>query len=353
MCKRSILIVDDNIENIKVGMNILSELEHEIIYATDGKQAIRRAERTLPDLILLDIMMPNIDGYKTCKLIKKNPNLNKIPVLFLSAKQEQEHIIKGFEVGGVDYILKPFNSQELLMRVKTHLNLHDYGKTLEKELIQRSKEIKQLQGLIIEAMGTLAEYRDNETGGHIKRTQNFVKLLAQSLKNKEPQYTKILTDDYIQLLYESAPLHDIGKVAIRDSILLKPSKLDINEFELMKKHTDYGFEVIQNIENKMGENSFLTIAKEIAGFHHERWDGKGYPNGLKEEEIPLSARIMAVADVYDALISKRIYKKSLSHDDALEIILSYKGKQFEPVIVEAFFDIEKNIYNVSQKYQDN
>lgn len=353
MCKQSIIVVDDNMQNIKIAMSILSDLDCELIYATNGKQALERIRANKPDLILLDIMMPELDGIETCQVLKTDKDLSKIPIIFLTAKSDQEDIIKGFEVGALDYILKPFNSEELIARVKTHLKLYSYEKSLERQIRLRTIEIKTLQSLIIQAMGTMAEYRDNETGGHISRTQHYVKELAICMKTTYSEKYPILTDEYIDLLFESAPLHDVGKVAIRDNILLKPAKLEDHEFEQMKKHTQYGYDVISDIEKKMGESSFLTIAKEVAGYHHEKWDGSGYHEGLKGEEIPLSARIMAVADVYDALISKRVYKDSMSHQQAMGIIEGGSGNHFDPTIVECFLKIEETIKEIAEKFKDD
>lgn len=347
----TILIVDDLPNNIKVATQFLQKLEVKIIYATSGKQAIQRALNTQPDLILMDVMMPEMDGFETVKELKNNPLLSSIPIIFLTAKSEIEDLKKGFEIGGVDYITKPFNGEELIARVSTHLELSLYRKDLENEVDKRTKEIENLKSSIVEAMGSLAESRDNETGAHIKRTQYYVKVLSEYL-SKLPKYKEILTDDYLKLIFTTAPLHDIGKVAIRDNILLKPGKLTPEEFEEMKKHAIFGEEIISKIMKNNGETEFLVFAKEIAGGHHEKWDGTGYPRGLKGEEIPLSARIMAIADVYDALISKRIYKNTFTHEDACNIILEGKGKHFDPELTDIFEIINQEFWHIAETYKE-
>lgn len=347
----TILIVDDLPNNIKVATQFLQKLEVKIIYATSGKQAIQRALNTQADLILMDVMMPEMDGFETVKELKNNPILSSIPIIFLTAKSEIEDLKKGFEVGGVDYITKPFNGEELIARVSTHLELSLYRKNLEKEVDKRTKEIENLKSSIVEAMGSLAESRDNETGAHIKRTQYYVKVLSEYLSNL-PKYKEILTDDYLKLIFKTAPLHDIGKVAIRDNILLKPGKLTPEEFEEMKKHAIFGEDIISKIMENNGETEFLVFAKEIAGGHHEKWDGTGYPRGLKGEEIPLSARIMAIADVYDALISKRIYKSTFTHEDACNIILEGKGKHFDPELIDVFKIINQEFWHIAETYKE-
>lgn len=347
----TILIVDDLPNNIKVATQFLQQLDIKIIYATSGKQAIQRAQNTQTDLILMDVMMPEMDGFETVKELKNNPLLSSIPIIFLTAKSEIEDLKKGFEVGGVDYITKPFNGEELVARVSTHLELSLYRKNLEKEVDKRTKEIENLKSSIVEAMGSLAESRDNETGAHIKRTQYYVKILSEYL-SKLPKYKEILTDDYLKLIFKTAPLHDIGKVAIRDNILLKPDKLTSEEFEEMKKHAIFGEDIISKIMENNGETEFLVFAKEIAGGHHEKWDGTGYPRGLKGEEIPLSARIMAIADVYDALISKRIYKSTFTHEDACNIILEGKGKHFDPELIDVFKIINQEFWHIAETYKE-
>jgi putative two-component system response regulator len=280
-----------------------------------------------PNLILMDVLMPGIDGFETCKLLKGRASSQSIPVIFVSCLGEYLDEAKGFEVGGVDYITKPFNPLIIMARVKIHLALYDQNQVLEEKvlarthsLVQRSQDLSDTQDVTIFALATLAEYRDNEMGAHIMRTQSYVRVLAQYLMT-QPKFKNHLNPEVIDILYKSAPLHDIGKVGAPDHILLKSDQLTHDEFQTMKKHTIYGLEVITKSEQTLGvdpKTSFLRYAREIAYTHHEKWDGSGYPQGLAGEDIPLSGRIMAIADVYDALISKRAYKPAFSHLTAIE-----------------------------------
>lgn len=346
-----IMIVDDIVDNIRVAIGHLQSLKCQITYATNGKDALERAQSNLPDLILMDVMMPEMDGFEAVKKLKNHTQLSKVPVIFLTAKTDVDDIKKGFECGGVDYIAKPFDGGELTSRVKTHLELSMYRKSLEVQVEARTQEIESLKNVIIEAMGGLAEYRDNETGQHIKRTQLYIKALCEALMEKEA-YPETITPEYIQLFFKSAPLHDIGKVGIRDVVLLKPGKLTAEEFENMKYHAKFGEDVITKLIEKSGPTGFLDLAKEIAGGHHEKWDGSGYPKALKGEKIPLSARIMAVADVYDALVSKRIYKPAFSHEDALKLIKEGKGTHFDPTLVDILCEIEEEFRVIANQNKD-
>ena len=347
----TVMIVDDIVENIKVAMGHLQELHVKIVYATNGLQALDRAEKTHPNLILMDVMMPQMGGFETVKALKQRPLLKEIPVIFLTAKAEVEDLKKGFEAGGVDYITKPFNGEELLMRVKTHLELSLHRCNLERQVTKRTQEIELLKSSVIEAMGSLAEYRDGETGAHIKRTQHYVKILCQHLA-PWPKYAMDITPAYAQLLFNSAPLHDIGKVGIRDHILLKPGKLTPEEFEVMKQHAAFGEAIIDKLIAINGPTDFLVYAREMTGGHHEKWDGTGYPRGLKGENIPLSARIMALADVYDALTSQRIYKQAFAHTKAVTIITDQKGRHFAPDVVDAFLAAEQEFLAIATAYKD-
>ena len=262
-------------------------------------------------------MMPNMDGYEVCRRLKENEATGDIPVIFVTAKSDVEDETKGFDVGGVDYITKPISPPIVLSRVRTHLELKrarqflkNQNEILDQKVKERTRELTLTQDVTILSLASLAETRDNETGGHIRRTQNYVRLLAEELIT-HPKFVGVLDDNTVNLLYKSAPLHDIGKVGVPDRILLKPGKLTDDEFEEMRKHTTLGRDAILNAEKGFGENiesSFLSYAREIAYTHHEKWDGSGYPTGISGENIPVSGRLMALADVYDALISKRVYK---------------------------------------------
>lgn len=303
--------------------------------------------------------MPGMDGYSVCEQLKASPRTADIPVIFLTARMEKEAEGKGFVVGGVDYITKPFSPPVLKARVETHLALkqardalREQNALLEERVEQRTRRISALQDAIIMAMASLAETRDNETGNHIRRTQWYVRLLAEQLSRK-PAYQELLTPGRIGLLYKSAPLHDIGKVGVPDRILLKPGKLTAEEFAEMKKHTEYGRDAIIAAEQSLDdEETFLSLAKEIAYGHHEKWDGSGYPIGLTGEAIPLSARLMALADVYDALISKRVYKPAFSHEKARAIILEGRGLHFDPEVVDAFLEVESEVRRIAARLAD-
>jgi putative two-component system response regulator len=356
--QKTIMIVDDTEMNIVILVEALQE-DYELIVAINGLDAIELLEDQKPDLILLDIMMPEIDGYEVLKKLKGNPDLEHIPVILLSAITDSDSKNKGFSLGAVDYVTKPFEIIEVKARVRTQIRLEEARLVLETQNIVLEEKVKERTRLIertnfatIYCLAALAETRDPETGGHIKRTQKYIKELALELSVKE-EYKDVLTREYIELLYKSAPLHDIGKVGIKDSILLKPGKLTEEEFEEMKNHTTYGGESLMVGIKELGEESFLTLAKEIALTHHEKWDGSGYPSGLSKQEIPISGRLMALSDVYDALISKRVYKEAFTHEEAKNIILEGRGIHFDPDIVDAFIKRESKFIEIMDGFKDN
>ena len=358
--KPSVLIVDDTPENLTLLRGLLKD-RYRTLIANSGETALAIARGSEPpDLILLDVMMPEMDGYQVCARLKSGPTTANIPIIFLTARSQVEDEEMGFKLGAVDYITKPISPPIVLARVKTHLMLkaaadflRDKNAFLETEVERRTVEVSTIQDVTILAMASLAETRDNETGNHIRRTQNYVQALAIQLRDsgKFPDY---LSKENIKMLYKSAPLHDIGKVGIPDSILLKPGKLTPEEFEIMKTHTTLGRDAIAASERLLeSPNSFLQCAREIAYSHQEKWDGSGYPEGLKGENIPISARLMAVADVYDALISRRVYKEPMPHEDAVEIIKQGSGGHFDPAMVDAFLDIKTVFYTIAQRYADS
>lgn len=358
--KKIILVIDDTPDNLFLVTNLLKDL-YTVKVANSGEKALQFLNETLiaPDLILLDIMMPVLNGYDVLKKIKENPKLQNIPVVFLTAKSSVEDEKLGFDLGANDYITKPISPPILLARVKTQLEnkaisdfLRDKNEFLEKEIEKRTKDVVAIQNVTIFAMASLAETRDNETGNHIKRTSNYVKMLAKKLQN-HPKFKAYLTDEMIDTLYKSAPLHDIGKIGIPDYILLKPGKLTPEEFEIMKTHTTLGKEAIEHAEKELGyEVDFLKTAKEIAYSHQEKYDGSGYPLGLKGDEIPISARLMSIADVYDALRSKRIYKNSLNLEMTLKIMKEGRGSHFDPDMLDAFLEIYDEIEVVASNFVD-
>lgn len=349
--KQTILVVDDAPENIEL-LNLILCADYQVKVAVDGSKALEIAADPLnvPGLILLDVMMPGMDGYEVCRQLKTSDLTRKIPVIFVTALNEVTDEKKGFDVGGVDYITKPIVAPTVRARVKTHLALHDQNRALEEKVRERTEELAHTQDVTIVGFATLAEYRSQETGTHIMATQQFVAILARHLSTHS-LFSSFLTLDNIELLRKSAPLHDIGKIAIPDRILLKPGRLTMDEFEEIKKHTTHGRDALLRAEKALGDNTqstFLSLAREIAYTHHERWDGKGYPEGLRGDEIPISGQLMALADVYDALISERVYKKSFPHEKAVEIIESERGNHFNPDVVDAFLEMEDVFRNIAE-----
>ncbi|RUP28182.1 MAG: response regulator, partial [Curvibacter sp.] len=358
--KPVVLVVDDTPENLSLMSAVLKD-HYKVRVASKGERALQIAQATpSPDIILLDVMMPEMDGYEVCRRLKQDPRSVHIPVLFLTAKTDIESESAGFNVGGVDYIAKPISPPVVLARVHAQLQLkrmadflRDKNGFLEEEVGKRTRELSDMQDVTILAMSSMAETRDNETGNHILRTQRYVRCLAQKLQAL-PKYAAVLTDAYIHLLYKSAPLHDIGKVGIPDSILLKPGKLTPEEFEIMKTHTTLGYQAIERAEKSMNMHlPFLQPAKEIALYHQEKWDGSGYPEGLVGEAIPLSARLMAIADVYDALISRRVYKGAMSHEEAMIILRQGRGTHFDPEIFDAFLEVEADFRRIAISLSDD
>jgi putative two-component system response regulator len=355
--KFTVLVVDDTSANLML-MNDLLTPFYTVKVAASGARALKIAtSSTPPDLVLLDIMMPEMDGYEVCRQLKGNPTTRDIPVIFLTAKAETSDEQMGFELGAVDYITKPISPPIVLARVKTNLQLKasadflkDKNFFLEQEVARRTEQVRDIQDVTILTMASLAETRDNETGNHIIRTQHYVKILAEQLR-QHPRFVHYLDDTTIDLLFKSAPLHDIGKVGIPDSILLKPGKLTAEEFEIMKTHTTLGKDAIESAESRLGKTvPFLVCAKEIAYSHQEKWDGSGYPEGLAGDAIPISARLMALADVYDALISRRVYKPPFTHEAAMQIIEEGRGRHFDPDIVDAFVQVQMQCKAIAEKH---
>lgn len=356
----TVLVVDDTPDNLSL-MSALLKDTYRVKIANNGEKAIKIAQsETPPDLILLDIMMPGMDGYEVCRILKSDPSTREIPVIFLTAMTSVDDEKKGLELGAVDYITKPISPPVVMARVKAHLQikasadfLKDKNSYLEQEVAKRTREISAIQDVTILAMASLAETRDSDTGNHIRRTQYYVKALAEKLQN-HPRFSAALTDTYIDTLFKSAPLHDIGKVGIPDRILLKPGRFEPHEFEIMKTHTTLGRDAIAHAEEQLGlKVDFLACAKEIAYSHQEKWDGSGYPEGIGGDDIPVSARLMAVADVYDALISRRVYKDGMPHEKAVSIISEGRGNHFDPDIVDAFLVIHEDFRRIAQQFGDS
>ncbi|MDP2823000.1 MAG: two-component system response regulator [Sulfuritalea sp.] len=355
-----LLIVDDVPANLTVLGDLLHDAGYQVKAATSGHTALRyAAQEPRPALVLLDVMMPEMDGYQVLAALRKDPVTRDIPVIFLTALDNARDEERGFQHGAADYIAKPIKPDVVLARVRSQLLvklarnwLHNQNAALEAEVSRRMEENELIQAVSIRALAHLAETRDPETGNHILRTQGYVRLLATRLQN-QPRFDAILDDAYIKMLAASAPLHDIGKVGIPDSILQKPGKLTPEEWEIMKTHARLGSDAIEQAERDMDQPvEFLALAKEVAHWHHERWDGRGYPDGLAEESIPLSARLMTIADVFDALISKRVYKDAMPIEQVREIISGERGRQFDPDITDVFLASFDEFAEIAAQHSD-
>ncbi|GLS82437.1 response regulator [Paraferrimonas haliotis] len=320
--KPTILIVDDAPDNIHILMNLL-KTQYKVKAATSGDKALAiLANGNNPDLILLDVIMPEMDGYEVCKQIKSNPKTADIPIIFVTANNQVEDEEQGFKLGAVDYLTKPISPSIVKARIRTHLALHHQHQTLEVMVRERTKELESTRLEVVRKLALAGEYKDNTTGSHIERISWFARVVAKQMN---------MPTNWCELLFHASPMHDIGKIGIPDKVLLKPGKLDADEWEEMKRHSEYGSKILE------GSNfSLLKLAQEIALNHHEKWDGSGYPNGMSGESIPISARIVSVVDVYDALTSPRPYKTAWSDDKALDLLKADAGSHFDPNVVEAF-----------------
>ncbi len=354
----NILIVDDTPANLHVLFDMLKQRGFAPRPVPGGRLALQAMKIEPPDLVLLDITMPDMDGYEVCRSIKTNEKLKEIPVIFISALAETFDKVKAFSVGGVDYITKPFQVEEVYARIETQLEMRRLQmelkkniQTLEERVQAQVKEISASQMATIFALAKLAESRDDETGKHLERVRTYCRRLAEHL-SQNPAYSNAISSTMIDNIYKASPLHDIGKVAIPDHILLKPGKLNVDEFEVMKLHTLFGAHTLEAVTRQYPQNQMILIGIKIARSHHEWWDGSGYPDGLTGEAIPLSARIMALADVYDAVRSKRVYKPAVAHVEACEIINSSRGTHLDPAVVSAFGDLKGEFNDISEKMID-
>ena len=339
--RKKVILVDDNPINLKLARNTLMG-KYDVFTVPSAEKLFQLLEKTSPDIILLDVMMPEMNGYEAIKILKEDPNTQDIPVIFLTSKSDVNSELEGFIQGAVDYVSKPFSPQLLLKRVDVHVlvesqkrELKHMNDNLQKLVEEKTEEILELQTAILKTMSNLVECRDDVTGGHVERTEYFLKVLIDEMLNQNV-YRDILDTWDINLFLKSAQLHDVGKIAIRDNILMKPGPLSEEERDEMKKHTSFGETVIEKIQEESRESVFLTHAKIMAGTHHEKWDGTGYPKGIAGASIPLQGRLMALVDVYDALVSERPYKKPFTHQEALQIIEEGSGAQFDPALVEIF-----------------
>jgi putative two-component system response regulator len=342
--RQTIFLVDDNMTNLTCGKIILKE-RYDIFSMSSGAKLFEILERVTPDLILLDIEMPGMDGYEALKKLKSEKKTCDIPVVFLTARNDPGSELEGLSLGAIDYVSKPFSPPLLLKRIENHLltqcqqrALKDYNDNLQQMVQKRTKQVVELQNSILSTVTEMVEFRDDVTGGHIERTQRYLKLLVDRLLAEKIYWEEVSTWN-LDFLIPSAQLHDVGKIAISDAILNKPGKLTFEEFETMKKHAAIGEAVIEVIMKTNSDNDFLCHAKIFAGTHHEKWDGSGYPRGLKNTMIPLQGRLMAIADVYDALIAVRPYKQPLSTRESERIILEGRGKHFDPVLTDLFQEL--------------
>jgi putative two-component system response regulator len=363
---KTILLVDDDPAVLEALNECLRPTYHTRI-ATRGQKGLELARiHPQPDLILLDIELPDIRGYAVCAALKQDPLTASIPVMFLSSHTDSADITHGLELGAVDYVTKPVVPPILLARVQTHLRLREAHDWLQdqnihleslvskrtRDLEARTLELQNSQDLTIFALGSIAETRDNETGNHIYRTSAYVEVMARQLAVNSSWQNSVAANEW-EMIWKSAPLHDIGKVGIPDHILMKPGKLTPEEFEVMKRHPTLGRDAIRSAELRVkSEGSFLRVASEITYGHHERWDGTGYPQGIAGNEIPLSARLMALADVYDALISVRVYKPAFPHSKAVEIIREGRGSHFDPEVLDVFLGATDEFRDIALRFND-
>jgi putative two-component system response regulator len=353
--RQKIIIVDDNLVNLTAGKNIM-KMFYEVYPLPSAEKLFGLLKHVTPDLILLDIEMPEMDGYTAIKRLKSEASFADIPVIFLTAKDDEDSELEGLNLGAVDYVRKPFSASLLIKRVETHLLLASQKKellrinsNLTETVFKKSEQVFNLENAVLNIVAELVEFRDSVTGGHVSRTQGYLRFLIDKLIEENIYHDEVSIWD-LDFLLPSAQLHDVGKIAIGDVILNKPDKLTLDEFNEMKKHVIFGVEAIENIEKITPEHEFLQYAKIIAGTHHEKWDGTGYPFGLRGRNIPLEGRLMAIADVYDALISKRPYKKPIPPVEAALIIEEGRGKHFDPVLVDIFNMVSDKFAKIVEEY---
>ena len=339
--EKTIFIVDDSDVNLSMAKEALKD-QYRVMTLPSAAKMFSLIEKVKPDLILLDIEMPEMDGFEALTRLKNNNLFSDIPVIFLTSMTDASVEARGFQLGVIDFIAKPFSAPVLINRIKTHLDIDELIRERTAQLHKKTVQLQNLQNAIIFGFADLVENRDKGTGGHIERTTKYIELLINVMLEKKV-YMDEICSYILEPLISSARLHDVGKISISDLILNKPDKLTNEEFEIMKTHAMEGERIIDKMASRTDDVEFLHNAKLFAGYHHERWDGKGYPRGLKEKDIPLQGRIMAIADVYDALVSERPYKKPFTPDEAFKIIKEGSGTQFEPVLVDVFYEIREKV----------
>lgn len=348
--KAKIMVIDDNVTILNI-VKIALEKEYDVLPIPSGEKALKLFERITPDLILLDVEMPGLKGFDVIKKIKESDlPVRNTPVIFLTARDDNSSELDGLDLGAVDYITKPFSNPLLLRRIALHLQLQQYSKNLEKMVDEKTRVIADLQYSIVYVLADMVERRDSTTGGHLMRTQNYLKVLLKEVRRQKIYEDELQDDD--DLLIHASQLHDVGKMSIPDSVLLKPGKLTSEEFDTIKTHTTLGENAIRFAMASVQEKRFLEIAASFAGAHHEKWNGTGYPRGLQGKDIPIEGRLMAIADVYDALISRRPYKNILSHKNAIEIIIKDSGTHFDPLLIKAFECVTDEFEKIASSYAD-
>ncbi len=347
--KRKILIVDDNITNLSIARKALCD-EYSVVLIKDGAMALAELPNIKPDIILLDVEMPGLSGFDVIKVIKNNMEdpYKNIPVIFLTAKDDSSSEYEGLSLGAVDYVIKPFSAVLLKKRVELHLKLYDYSTDLERIVEEKTSHIKELQYAIIFSLAEMVERRDNNTGGHVSRTSKYLRCMMTQIF-ADGVYRSDLEDIDVELYAHASQMHDVGKICIADNILLKKSKLSDSEYLKMKKHTEFGTEIIRTVMGNAQETGFLEIAEIFASAHHEKWNGTGYPLGLMGEDIPIGGRIMAIVDAYDAIRSERPYKAARSHEEAVAIIKQDSGSHFDPLLVNSFLKVAENFKKISSE----
>ncbi|MDR0476157.1 MAG: response regulator [Treponema sp.] len=354
---KCIFLVDDNIVNLNTGKAALKDC-YTVITIPSGEKLMPLLDKIKPDLLLLDVKMPGMSGFDVMKKVRANEGMADIPVIFLTSKTEPENELAGLSLGALDYISKPFSPPLLRKRIEMHLlvqsqknELRRYNENLIGMVKERTKDIANLQNAVIMWAAEMVEFRDEETGRHVERVQLYLQILLKAMGKKDIYASETATWD-VEAFLKSALLHDIGKIKIRDDILLKEGKLTDEEFSIMKLHAMYGEALLESLQEKVPNQTFLNYAKTLAYCHHEKWDGSGYPGHLKGVEIPLQARMMALADVYDALISERPYKKAFSHERAMRIISDGRGTQFDPDLTDLFLTLSDEIQTISGTVKD-
>jgi putative two-component system response regulator len=354
--RRRIMMVDDNEANLAMGKNMLRTF-YDVYPLLSAKKLFELLDKVAPDLILLDIQMPDMSGYDTIRKLKADARFADTPVIFLTAMTDEGSELEGLSLGACDYIYKPFSAALLLKRIENQLTLsdqrqalEDYSKNLEEKVMEKTSQILDLRNAVMDVVAEIVEYRDDATGGHVYRTQRYIELLCKKLL-ETGLYAQETRDWNLSYLVPSAQLHDVGKIGIPDCILKKPGPLTTEEFDEMKDHTIIGVEIIERIEENTEEHDFLRHAKVIAGTHHEWWDGSGYPMGLMGTMIPLEGRLMAIADVYDALISRRPYKEPFTCEEANSIIEGGAGTHFDPELVELFKELEPAFKRIAREFR--